>query len=40
MILESALERVDWSIVEKSHEEGLSYDVSWLLTEAIIQATA
>jgi hypothetical protein len=40
LILEDAIERVDWSIVERSHEEGLSFDVSWLLTEAIIQATA
>jgi hypothetical protein len=24
LILEDAIERVDWSIVEKSHDEGLS----------------
>lgn len=36
LILENAVAAVDWGIVEESHEEGLCFDVSCLLAEAIV----
>jgi hypothetical protein len=40
IILETAVGNVDWNIVERSHEDGLCYDVNALLTNAIIDAAA
>ena len=37
LILRDAVDEVDWGIVEESHREGLCFDVSCLLAEAIEQ---
>ena len=34
--LEEAIDNVDRSIIEKSHEDGLCYDVSWLIAESLV----
>ena len=35
-ILSGAVGKLDWNAVEQSHREGLGYDVTWPLTEVIL----
>ena len=40
LILEAAVAKVDWSVVERRRQDGYGIDVNWLLTNAIIEAAA
>jgi hypothetical protein len=35
-MLERATSQIDWGVVEDSHKEGLAYDCTWLIAEAIV----